>query len=75
MILKANGTKTPNANGSRSSLRTARKPGVLHCTLACLILTRVVRGETGDIAFSGGGLFAVLFLFIIGDECHCDYFL
>jgi hypothetical protein len=64
----------PRSDELRPTLRAAREPGVLHRAFAGFTLTRVVGGEAGDIALCGGGLFAVLFLFIIGDECHSDFF-
>ena len=60
----------PTILGLRPSLCAAGKPGILNRALAGLVLSV---GEAGDIAFGGGG-FAVLFLFIVRDECHDIFF-
>ena len=57
--------------GLRSTLCAAGKPGILNRTFARLSFPV---GEAGDIALSGGGLLAVFFLFIIGDERHGIFF-
>ena len=57
--------------GLRPPLSAAGKPGIFNRAFAGLAFSV---GEAGDIALGGGGLLAVLFLFIIGDECHCIFF-
>ena len=57
---------------SGASLRTACKTGVLVNSLA--VRFTFASRKSGDIAFWSGKLLAVLFLFIIGDECHWKNF-
>jgi hypothetical protein len=61
----------PTISGLRPPLCAAGKPGIFNRAFACLAFPV---GEAGDIALGGGGLLAVFFLFIIGDERHSIFF-